>query len=161
MIHSIVAFFAGFPPEIAAIIIAMLPVIERFALPVAIVGLHLPRLEAFGLVLLGNMVPVVLILFLADKFHAWVSRQSGAMSRAWVNALDHAQKKFARYEKYGLVGLFLFVSLPTPVNGAFTGSIIAFILGYPMRHSLPYLFCGVVVANIIALSLTVGLNRLF
>lgn len=161
MIHSVVAFFAAFPPEVAAVLIGMIPVVERVALPVAVLGLKLPVAEAFGLVLIGNMVPVILILFLAEKFHKWLSTRANAMSRAWILSLDHAQKKFARYEKYGLIGLFLFVSLPTPVNGAFTGSIVAFILGYPMRHSLPYLFGGVVMANIITLSLTVGFNRLF
>ena len=161
MVQTAIHFFETFPPVIGTLLMAVLPMVERFALPVAIAGFHLPAWEAFILVILGNMVPVVVILLLAEKFHIWVSAHDHFFSRGWVKSLAHAQKKFARYEKFGLIGLMLFLIVPTPVNGAFSASLVAFILGYPMRKSLPYLFAGVVVGNIIVLLATAGIVRIF
>ena len=161
MITYLIHFFETFPPILGALLMAVLPMVERFALPVAIAGFHLPAWEAFVLVVLGNMVPVVVILLLAEKFHNWVSTHAGLFGKAWVKSLAHAQKKFERYEKYGLIGLFIFLVIPTPINGAFTASLIAFILGYPMHKSLPYLFAGVIVGNVVTLAITLGAVRLF
>lgn len=161
MSQTIIHFFASFPPVLGTLLMAVFPIAERFALPVAVAGFKLPVWEALPLVILGNMIPVVAILFLAEKFHVWVSTNAGFFGKTWIKSIAHAQKKFERYEPYGLIGLFLFLIIPTPLNGAFTASLIAFILGYPMRDSLPYLFSGVVVSNLITLALTVGLDRVF
>ena len=161
MIQIFINFIETFPPILGTLLMAMLTVVERLALPVAIAGFHLPVWEAFTLVILGNMVPVVLILMLAEKFHKWISAHDHFFSRGWIHSLDHAQKKFARYEKFGLIGLMLFLIVPTPVNGAFSASLIAFILGYPMHKSLPYLFAGVVLGNLVTLSLTLGAVKIF
>lgn len=161
MTQHLLAFFEHFPPVIAIIFMAMLPLVERFALPVAVAGFHLPVWEAFFVVVLGNMVPVLVILTIADKFHAWLSGRAGIFGAAWAKAIEHAQQKFARYEKFGLIGLFLFLIIPTPVNGAFSASLIAFVLGYPRRRSLPYLCAGIVVGNIVALAVTLGALNVF
>ena len=161
MTHAIIAFFSSFPSVPGTLLMAVLPVAERFALPVAIAGYHLPWWEAFLLVVAGNMVPVVVITLLAEKFHKWISAHDHFFSRGWIHSLDHAQKKFARYQKFGLIGLFLFLTIPSPVNGAFSASLIAFVLGYPMKKSLPYLFAGVVAGNIIILLATVGVAKIF
>ncbi len=161
MLQALIHFLETFPPVIGTLLMATLPLVERFALPVAIAGFHLPAWEAFLLVVLGNMVPVVAITLLAEKFHNWISTHDHFFARGWIKSIDHAQKKFARYEKYGLIGLLLFLSIPSPVNGAFSASLIAFILGYPMHKSLPYLFAGVVIGNSIVLLATVGVVRIF
>lgn len=160
MTHAFVQAFGHIPPVLAVLIMSVLPILERFALSVAIFGYHLPVIHAILLVILGNMVPVLLILSLAEKFHAWISKHS-FFGKAWVKSVAHAQAKFAKYEKYGLVGLLLFLSIPSPLNGAFTASLIAFILGYPMRKSLPYLFAGVVIGNFLTLALISGAVKIF
>lgn len=161
MTQAVINFFVSFPPVIGTLLMAMFPIAERFALPVGITVFHLPVWQAFLLSILGNLVPVMATLFFADKFHEWVSINAGFFSKHWIKVIDHLQKKFARYEKYGLIGLFLFLSIPSPINGVYSASFIAFILGYPLRDSWPYLFSGVVAYNIIALSLTVGLEKIF
>ncbi len=162
MADTIINFFSNFPPVLATLFMSMLPVVERFALPVAIVGYHLPVWEALILVIAGNMVPIVVILTFAGKFHDWVSKNSHHIfAKVWIKTLAHAQKKFARYEKYELVGLMIFMSIPLPVNGGFTGALIAFILGLPLRKAWPYLFGGVVIAAVITAGLVVGLNKIF
>lgn len=161
MSHFLIQFFTSFPPDLGTLLMAMLPVAERFALPVSIAVFKEPAGEAFVLVLLGNMVPVITILALAETFHTWISKHAGIFGKAWAKSINHAQTKFARYEKYGLIGLLIFVAIPTPLNGAFTASLVAFILGYPLHRSLPYLFAGIVIANCITLALTVGAVKLF
>ncbi len=161
MSHLLITFFSNFPPQLGTFLMAVLPIAERFALPVAITAFHLPVGEAFLLVIIGNMLPVLVILSLADKFHQWISTKDHIFGRAWIKSIAHAQKKFARYEKYGLIGLLIFLSIPSPINGAFSASLIAFILGYPMRKSLPYLFVGIFLGNSITLALTLGAVKIF
>ncbi|MFA6105775.1 MAG: small multi-drug export protein [Patescibacteria group bacterium] len=158
---AVMHFFSQFPPTVSVILMGVLPIVERFALPVAVVGYKMPLLEAFTLVIISNMVPVVTISLLGEKFHIWISQHDSIFGKAWVHTVAHAQKKFLKYEKYGLIGLFVFLIIPSPVNGAFSASIVAFILGYPMRKSIPYLFAGVVVGNIVTLLLTFGAVRIF
>lgn len=162
MAQTIIAFFSTLPKELATFIIATLPIAERFALPIAIVAYHLPIWKSLLLVIAGNMVPITIILIFAGKFHDWVSKNSGFFfGKAWVKALDHAQKKFARYEKYGLIGLMIFMSVPFPLNGGFTGALIAFVLGLRLRKAWPYLFGGVVISSFITVGLIVGLDKIF
>lgn len=161
MIHAIISFFSEFPPELATLLMAMFPLTERLVLPIALSSFHLPVWEVFVLSVAGNMVPVTIVLALAERFHQWVSKKSGIFGKAWVKSIARAQRDFARYEEWGLWGVFFFVIIPTPINGIITASIIAFILGYPMRRSFPFLFAGAVVFNLLALGATVGVGKLF
>ncbi len=161
MSHLIIQFFRHFPPDISTLVMAMLPISERLALPVSVLGFKEPASEAFVLVVLGNMVPVIGILALAETFHKWISKRADVVGQAWAKAIEHVQLKFAKYEPFGLIGLFLFMAIPTPLNGAYSASLVAFILGYPMRRSMPVLFAGVVTANIIELLLLASASKLF
>lgn len=162
MAQTLITFFSHFHPVLATLIMSMLPVVERFALPVAIVGYHLPVWFALILVIAGNMVPIIVILTFAGKFHDWVSQNSNHIfAKAWIKTLAHAQKKFASYEKYELIGLMIFMSVPLPINGGFTGALIAFILGLRLRKAWPYLFGGVTIAAVITAGLIVGLDKIF
>ncbi|TAN33555.1 ligand-binding protein SH3 [Patescibacteria group bacterium] len=161
MTQAFIHFFSSFPPVLATIIMSALPLVERVALPVAIVAYRLPVWEAMILIIAGNMIPITAILLVADKFHKWVSQNSGFFGKAWLKALAHAQKKFARYQKYELIGLLIFMAIPLPVNGGYTASLIAFILGLPFKKSWPYLFVGTVIANLVIAVLTVGLDKIF
>jgi len=161
MIRTLIAFFSGFPPEIAAFILSMLPLTEKIALAIAIAAFHLNAWEAFFIVTAGNMVPILIILGLAERFNFWISKNSGFLGRAWVKTVAHAQHKFIKYQKYELWGLFIFMSLPIPINGGVSGSLIAFVLGMPAKKAWPYLFAGVIVSNLITLAVTVGLVKIF
>lgn len=161
MTGAILHFFSQFPPAVSVMLMAFLPVLERFALPIAILKYHLPVIEAFAIVILANMMPVVLIMLLAEKFHLWLEKKDNIFGKTWVRSIAHAQKKFVKYEKHGLIGLFIFLSVPHPLNGAFTASLVAFILGFPMHKSLPYLLAGVIVGHAITLSLVLGVVKIF
>lgn len=161
MMRAIIDFFSGFPPEIATFILSMLPFTEKVSLAIGVAAFHLNGLEAMFIVTVGNMVPIFLILGLAEKFHLWISKKSGFFGNAWAKTIVHAQHKFAKYQKFELWGLFIFMSLPIPINGGISGALIAFILGMPAKKAWPYLFAGVVVSNLITLAVTVGLVKVF
>ncbi len=161
IIQYIIHFFQGFPPELTVFILAFLPLTEKVALAIGIAGLHLPAWEAFAWVIFGNLVPITIILGLAERFHLMVSKNSGFFGAAWAKALLHIQNKFAKYQKYELWGLFIFMALPLPLNGGITASLIAFVLGMPAKKAWPYLVAGVIVSNLITLAVTVGLIKIF
>lgn len=163
MIHDIVNLLAIFPPDIAILIVSATPVLEqRVAFPLALLVYHLPPLKAYLLIMVGNIVPVLFLSFFADRFHRWVQNNSGTFSgKVWVKKLHEAQEAFGKYEKYGMFGLMLFIALPLPGSGVFTGAIIAFLMGVPFRHSWPYLVGSVLLSGLMSLVIFYGLDRMF
>lgn len=161
VIQYVIHFFQGFPPELTVFILAFLPITEKVALAIGVAGLHLPAWEAFAWVIAGNLLPITIILGLAERFNTWISKNSGFFGNAWAKTMSHVQHKFAKYQKYELWGLFVFMALPLPVNGGITASLIAFVLGMPAKKAWPYLVAGVFVSNLITLAVTVGLIKIF
>lgn len=164
MATAFIAFFSHFPPRLAVFFISMIPVLEiRGALPIAIISFHLPVWQALILTIVGNMVPITIILFAADRFHRWVSTHAGFLGRNWVKYLDHLQEKFShKYQKYGLVILMLLAAgLPVPIIGGYTAAAAAFVFGVPINKSWPYLFAGVVLSGLVTAAITVGVARVF
>jgi uncharacterized membrane protein len=149
---SIDAIIASFPPELAVLLVAGLPVVElRGALPVGLaLGLH--PAWAFTLSVLGNMLPVPLVFLLLDP----VTRRLMSLPRvsAWIATyLDRTRKKSGQIRKYGFWGLVVFVGVPLPGTGAWTGAIAASLLGLKFGQSMLALFLGTVLAGIAVLVL--------
>lgn len=162
MIQTLVSFFTQFPPELATLLLATTPVGElRLALPLAILKFNLPVWEAFFWAVLGNMIPVTVILLFSARFHRYVEKKSGwFFGRHWAKALARAQAKFSGdYQKYGLIGLMIFIGIPLPLTGAWTGALAAFVFGIPIKKSWPYVFAGVLISGIITLLVSVGVDR--
>ncbi|MFH1291748.1 MAG: small multi-drug export protein [bacterium] len=163
MTSCVIAFFSDFPPEVSTLLMSMTPFGElRLSLPVSLLVYQLPLAEAFYLSVFGNMIPPTIILLVAAKFHKWVEHQSGFFAKKWVNQLAKIQKKFkGKYQKYGLFALVLFVGIPLPMTGAWSGALAAFIFGLPPKKSWPYIFVGVIMSGVITASVVLGLGRLF
>ena len=161
--HGLVNFFSSFPPQLATLFLAMTPVGElRLSIPVALLVYHLSLFEAMFWSILGNMIPALIILYFSDLFHIWIQKQSGYFSKKWVNALARAQSKFSgNYAKYGLIGLMIFIGVPIPGTGAFTGALAAFVFGIPFKKSWPYVLGGVFIAACITSAVTLGLGKIF
>lgn len=163
MLSSITSFFSSFPHELATFLMAMLPIGElRLSLPVAILAYKMPIWEAFFWSVVGNMIPVTIILFLADKFHLWIQKKTGFFAKGWIKSLARAQNKFEKdWQRYGLIGLMIFVGIPLPGTGAYTGALAAFVFGIPIKKSWPYIFGGVIISGVLTLLLTVGADKIF
>jgi uncharacterized membrane protein len=140
---------AGIPKELVVIIVSALPILElRGALPVAINILGIPWYWAFSLAVIGNLLPVPLLLLFLDSLAKWVSRaDSGRRLVDWV--FQRTRKRGKIIERYERIGLTLFVAIPLPMTGAWTGSIAAFLFGLKFYRALFFIFFGIVIAGAI------------
>ena len=145
---------------IATFFISMAPIIElRGGLPYGIaLGLDYP--VALAAAVLGNMVPVPFILLLIRRIFDWLrgTRLFGPRID-WLERRAHLKGRMVR--KYRLPGLIILVAIPLPGTGAWTGALVAALLDIRMRHALPAIFLGVVIAGAIVTTLTYGVVQLF
>lgn len=108
--------------------------------------------------ILGNMIPVVPLLLFLEPVSNWFRRHIALSDRffQWLFARTR-RKTEAGMRKYGVfIGLMIFVAIPLPVTGAWTGSIAAFLFGIKFRYSLPAIMMGVLIASIVVSILTYG-----
>ncbi|WP_117238463.1 COG2426 family protein [Thermus sediminis] len=142
--------------EIYVLLVAALPVVElRGAIPLG-VALGLSPWEAFLLALLGNLLvaPVALILL---PWALGVATRVPLLLRIW-RALEARVRLRGeeRVQRLGALGLFLFVAVPLPGSGAWSGSLLAVVLGLRRRYALLAISLGVVAAGLLILLLTGG-----
>ncbi len=149
---------------IAAVVISMLPFVElRLGIPYAIAGGASP-LAGFFLCTLANIlviIPIFLFLdFLHDKFMVFLPYR-----RTAEFFLARMRRKAKKVEKdmniLGYAALMLFVAIPLPVTGAYTGAIIAWLLNLSRRKSFFAISAGVILAGILVTLITTGVITAF
>ena len=135
------------------VIISALPIAEvRVALPVAIILFDMPWPKAFYLAIIGNLLPVPILLLFLDPLAKVVSRvEVGQRLVNWV--FEHTRRRGKAMERYEKIGLTLFVAIPLPLTGAWTGSIAAFLLGLRFRYAFLSILIGIIIAGAIVTSL--------
>ncbi len=144
----------GFSKELVVLFIAALPVLElRGAIPVAINVLGLPWYYALFWAILGNMLPVPLLLISLKTITEWLSRV--ALFRRPLNWLFERTLRRGRIvDRYKRTGLALFVAIPLPATGAWTGSLVAVLFNLKFKHAFLAILAGVLVAGIIVTCLS-------
>lgn len=139
--------------ELWTFLISMLPVVElRGAIPVGLAsGIH--PLINFALCVCGNMLPIpFILLFVRPLFHRL---KQFPRVRGTINKLEkRAHMKSDTIQKYSFWGLVIFVGIPLPGTGGWTGALIASLLEMRLKKSLPAIFLGVLLAGIIMTVLT-------
>ena len=145
---------SGISEGLIVIIVSALPIVElRGALPLAINLFHIPWYWALCLAVIGNLFPVPFLLLLLESIARVVSRvESGRKLVDW--AFHHTRQRGRIIERYERVGLVLFVAIPLPMTGAWTGSIAAFLFGLKFRHAFLTIFCGIIIAGAIVTCLS-------
>ena len=133
--------------------ISMVPLIElRGAIPIAL-GMGLPAIRAIIVCVIGNMLPVPIIYFFARKFLIWGAKQKyiGKFCSFFVEKGEHAgQKLVAKAGRGGLfIALMLFVGIPLPGTGAWTGTLGASFLDMGIKSTALSVSLGVVLAGVI------------
>jgi uncharacterized membrane protein len=150
---------SGISEGLIVVIISALPIAElRGALPVAIDVFHFSWYYALPLAILGNMLPVPIILLFLNAITRVLSKV-GFIDRFLRWLFEHTRKRGRIVERYERIGLALFVAIPLPVTGAWTGSLLAVLLGLKFKHAILSIFIGVLIAGIIVtcVSLLIGL----
>jgi uncharacterized membrane protein len=148
--------------ELIVILLAALPVAElRLSIPIAIIELNIDPVTAFTLSVIGNMMPVVPLLLFLEPVSNFLRRwKIGDMFFNWLFSRTYHRHN-ARFEKYGSIGLAIFVGIPLPVTGAWTGCAAAFVFGFEFKHSFFAILAGVIIAGIVVTVLTMTGVKIF
>lgn len=141
-------------------LISMVPLIElRGAIPYA-VGFGLPLLQSYIVCILGNMIPVPIIFLFARKILEW-GADKPVIGKFFTFCLEKGHKGGVKLqEKAGrglFVALLLFVGIPLPGTGAWTGTLAASLLDMDFKSSVTAVLLGVILAGVIMGLLSAGL----
>ena len=140
-------------------LVSMIPIVElRGGIPFG-VALGLPYPVAFVAAVLGNILPAPFIIVYIRRIFQWM-RQKLPRLDGLVDRLENkAHLKGRKVNKYKYLGLMLFVGIPLPGTGAWTGSLAAAFLDMPLRKAMPSIIAGVILAGCIMTGLTsLGFN---
>lgn len=146
----------GLSGEWMAFIISMIPILElRGGLIVASL-MKVDILRAIPICILGNIIPVPFILWFITPLFSWMKKTK--LFRPLVEKLEaRAMGKKDSIEKGYFWGLTLFVGIPLPGTGAWTGSLIAAMLDIPKKKSIPAVLLGIGIATVIMSLVSYGL----
>lgn len=151
IIHSL----RGLSPELIILILAMLPISElRGAIPVGLaMGVGLPQTVAIAII--GNLIPVpLLLLFLEPVSRAL--RRFRPWRRFFEWLFERTKKRAEVVERYEALGLALFVAIPLPVTGAWTGSVAASLFKIRFRYAFASIILGVLMAACVVTLICLG-----
>ncbi|MFH1401845.1 MAG: small multi-drug export protein [Parcubacteria group bacterium] len=136
-------------PELQTFFLAMTPIGElRISIPTALTIFHLDVIRAYLFSVLGNLVPVVFLLFFLEPIAKWLSSRFSFLKRIFDWLFSRTRRKYGfKIEKYGYPALALFVAIPLPFTGAWTGSLIAFLFGISFKKAFSAISLGVLAAG--------------
>lgn len=159
VVHSIVDALSGkISKEFIVFLISMIPILELRGSILAAGFMKMEFLSTYIAAVIGNMLPIPFILMFINKIFDWLKKTK--TFRPMVEKLENkAMSKSDQIHKYGKFGLFLFVAIPLPGTGAWTGALIASLLGMKTREALPWIFLGVVTAGLVMSLLSFGIIK--
>lgn len=157
---SLFIWLDGAGKETALFLVSMLPLIElRGAVPIGIAA-GMPWTEVLPICYLGNLIPIPFLLLFAERLLDWLARQPLFRKPAtWYTGKLNSKK--GQITKYAKWGLFLFVAVPLPGTGAWSGAIIAALLKMPPIRAFFSIAAGVVTAGLIMAIASSGVFSLF
>jgi uncharacterized membrane protein len=144
------------PPPLAVFVISMLPVFElRGGIPVGYaMGMGSPVLIYLTAVA-GNFAPVLPILLLLGPAERLL-RRFRFMDRLFAWVFQRTISRSDMIRKYQSLGLILFVAIPAPMTGAWTGSIAAYLFKLPLRMAIPCIILGILIAGFVVTLVSQG-----
>lgn len=156
---DVVQWFSDTSGAVAVFFISMLPISElRGAIPAGIGVWGMPWWQAAGIAIVGNILPVVFILWLIEPVSLWLRKRFRVFDRFFEWLFARTRRKFYNnYEKWGDLALVIFVAIPLPVTGAWTGSLASWLFGIKPKKALPLIATGVIIAAGIVTALSLGL----
>ena len=138
------------------VLVSMVPIIElRGGIPFG-VALGLNPWVAFLACIIGNMIPVPFIIVYIRRIFGWMRRRLPKLDGIVDRLEKKAHLKGRKVTKFKYIGLFLFVAIPLPGTGAWTGALAAAFLDMPLRKALPSIFLGILAAGFLVTGLTYG-----
>lgn len=161
MINTLFDFLASHISAYGAVfLVSMIPLIELRGSVIVGTAFGLPWLNVLLLSILGNLIPIPFILIFGKKLIAWLKKLP-MLSRLtnWYEV--RLMSKSSTIQKFAFYGLWIFVGIPLPGTGAWSGSVIASLLDVPPKKSFAAVVCGVITAGIIMTIGSRGIAGLF
>jgi len=154
--------FSNLPPQLATFVIAMLPVTElRASIPFALGHFQMSALESFTYSVIGALVPSFFILNFIGPVSKWLIKNSKLADRFFKWLFERTRNKFKdKYATWGNLALMLFVAIPLPATGVWTGSLAAWLFGIRKKESLIYITLGAIISGLVVLLISLGIFRL-
>lgn len=156
LVNFFINLFGGMDKNLIIFLISCMPILELRGGLIAATLLKLNPVTSFIICFIGNLLPVPFILyFITPLFNKL--KQTKLLSK-FVNKLENkAMSKKDKIEKSEFIGLLLFVGIPLPGTGAWTGSLIAAMLNMDKKKAMLATFLGVIMAGIIMMILSYGI----
>ncbi len=146
--------------EITVMLVAALPIIElRGAIPVGI-SLGLSPIHATILSFIGSMIPVPFILFTIRPIFNYM-KTTKTFKKLIHKLTDRSMNSSGKIQKYGYWGLLLFVAIPLPGTGVWSGSLAASLLDMRFKWAFPTIFIGNLIAGVLIMLLSHGVVSVF
>lgn len=147
------------PEELVAFVISLMPVLECRGGMIAARLMEIPFVKAFLICYLGNMVPIPFIILFIRKIFDFLRRYS-----FFAKIIEKLEAKTAKNKdkvlRYKSWGLLIFVAIPLPGTGGWTGALMAALLDIRFKRALPIIALGVLIAGFIMSGLTYGIFQM-
>ena len=148
IVGKLLSVFGGltsiaFGKQIIVFVISLLPILELRGGLIAAALLGLKPLQSYIICIIGNLLPIPFILLLINKILNWLDKK--------------VEKHKGQIEKFGYLGIVLFVGIPLPGTGAWTGSLIASVLEMDKKKTFLSVLLGVFMASVIMMIFSYGL----
>lgn len=145
-----------FGSEISVFIISLLPILELRGGLLAAGLLNLNPIVAYIISIIGNILPIPFILLFLTPIFNWMKKTK--LLKGIVEKLEaKADKHKGKFEKGEFIALILFVGIPLPGTGAWTGALVASVLGMDKKKAMLAIFLGVILASIIMMIISYGI----
>lgn len=139
------------------LLVSAMPVSElRGGIPLALY-LGFDPLTSYFTALLGNLIPIPFILYTLNFIERLVQR--APLSKLYSKLIERVERKRVAIEKYGYLGLAIFVAVPLPVTGAWTGALLSFLLGLDKLKSFLFIALGVAISGVVVLTSCLGILK--
>ncbi len=138
------------------VLVSMVPMVElRLSIPMGC-GMGLPAWQVYIAAVVGNMLPVPFIVLFIRRIFDFLRKHWAWLGRLVDRIEARAMKKSDRVRQFEILGLMLFVAIPLPGTGAWTGGLIAALLDIRLKRSIPTIFLGVLIAGAIMTAVSYG-----
>ncbi len=149
-----IEFLSNFPDWLKIVISAAVPVFElRFSIPYGILLLEMPYLNTYVLSVIGSLIPAPFILWLIPSILEWMkSTKTFGRLGTWI--YNRGMKKSKSLEKYSFWGLVIFIGIPLPGTGVWTGCLAAALIGMDLKKGILAAILGTMIAGVAMVSLS-------